>query len=274
MKLEDLFKERLEDYQIKVDNTVWEKVNAKKSTSNPSTVKSDNALNKVVKANKTNATITKGVIAAVSTAALAGAGIIAYNNFKEHVPQTPIIENTDNNSPVNDDITAVITEDTLKTIKESKNKEDILPKDIFAIAEDSVNLDDNWKENRELDNFVIQPSDPVILKAVQHSDTVIKEPHFDTMRTKNDYQIKIKIPNVMTPNGDGINDCFVIRNIEDYPDNKLVIYTGNGKKIYSKEHYNNEYCPQNLQEGTYFYTLTVRINGFKKDFNGVITIIY
>ena len=47
----------------------------------------------------------------------------------------------------------------------------------------------------------------------------------------------IVIYNVMTPNGDGLNDIFMIENIDDYPDNKVQIFNRWGVEVYSTEGY-------------------------------------
>ena len=39
-------------------------------------------------------------------------------------------------------------------------------------------------------------------------------------------------PNVITPNGDGINDRFVIKNLDQYPNNKLQVFDRTGKILY------------------------------------------
>jgi gliding motility-associated-like protein len=67
-----------------------------------------------------------------------------------------------------------------------------------------------------------------------------------------------EVPNVITPNGDGKNDFFAVRNIHVYPDNTLVIFNRWGKKVYEKEGYNNEWDGGGLKDGTYFYVLTIR----------------
>ncbi|SHF73200.1 Ig-like domain-containing protein, partial [Leeuwenhoekiella marinoflava] len=47
----------------------------------------------------------------------------------------------------------------------------------------------------------------------------------------------IIIYNVMTPNGDGLNDIFMIENIDRYPDNKVQIFNRWGVEVYSTEGY-------------------------------------
>ena len=52
------------------------------------------------------------------------------------------------------------------------------------------------------------------------------------------------LPNVITPNGDGLNDLFVIRNVEDFPNASLSIFNRWGQEVFSSSAY-NEYQAQN-----------------------------
>jgi gliding motility-associated-like protein len=49
----------------------------------------------------------------------------------------------------------------------------------------------------------------------------------------------IKIYNGITANGDGVNDVFTIDNIQDFPDNHLLIYNRWGQLIYEEHGYDN-----------------------------------
>lgn len=70
---------------------------------------------------------------------------------------------------------------------------------------------------------------------------------------------KVDAVNILTPNGDGINDRFVIKNIDSYPNNELKIFDRVGRLIYNKRSYLNEWdgtlSGRPLQEGTYYYIL-------------------
>ena len=79
--------------------------------------------------------------------------------------------------------------------------------------------------------------------------------------------------NVFTPNNDGINDYFVISNLEMYPDNELVVLNRWGNEVYSKKSYDNSWNGSNLSEGTYFYVLKVKMCDEYKTLNGYITIL-
>jgi gliding motility-associated-like protein len=46
--------------------------------------------------------------------------------------------------------------------------------------------------------------------------------------------LPLQIPNAFTPNGDGINDVWVIEGLESYPDATVLIYNRWGQKIYEK----------------------------------------
>ena len=63
------------------------------------------------------------------------------------------------------------------------------------------------------------------------------------------------IPNAITPNGDGINDIFEIKNIENYPNTQLYIYANDGKLIYKSKNYKNDWDASTVQAGTYIYKI-------------------
>lgn len=62
-------------------------------------------------------------------------------------------------------------------------------------------------------------------------------------------------PNVVTPDGDGMNDVLDFGYERGY-DFELRIYNRWGNVIFRKDNYQNDYSPVDLQEGTYFYILT------------------
>ncbi|MDF2438420.1 MAG: hypothetical protein K0Q95_2796 [Bacteroidota bacterium] len=73
------------------------------------------------------------------------------------------------------------------------------------------------------------------------------------------------IPEGFSPNGDGINDLFVIRGIRNYPENTFVIFNRWGDKVFEANPYTSEWdgkCGKGLRLGgeqlpigTYFYIL-------------------
>jgi gliding motility-associated-like protein len=62
-------------------------------------------------------------------------------------------------------------------------------------------------------------------------------------------------PNVFTPNGDGVNDCFEVPGIGAGGWN-LWVYNRWGKLVYRQQGYNNAWCAEGEVNGVYYYQLT------------------
>lgn len=77
--------------------------------------------------------------------------------------------------------------------------------------------------------------------------------------------VQLKIPNIFTPNGDGINDYFEIGYGEEghpindlsvyFQSNKLTIFNRWGRIVYESNDYKNDWDGGKLPDGTYFYVL-------------------
>lgn len=84
----------------------------------------------------------------------------------------------------------------------------------------------------------------------------------------------ILIPNVFTPNGDGTNDRFEIKNLDLYKENEISIINRWGNSVYEKKDYQNIWDGNGLDEGTYFYVLKVKnATGTWKAYKGYITLL-
>jgi gliding motility-associated-like protein len=64
---------------------------------------------------------------------------------------------------------------------------------------------------------------------------------------------EVVIPNVITPNGDGINDYFEIKGL--VPGSTLKVYDNKGKVVYTSNNYQGNWNGGDLSEGTYYYIL-------------------
>lgn len=86
------------------------------------------------------------------------------------------------------------------------------------------------------------------------------------------------VPDVFTPNNDGVNDLLIIKCIEFFPDNHFTVYNRWGQQVYDAEGYSNNWggtwdqTKGDLPDGVYVYILSAMINNEKKDFTGTITI--
>ncbi|WP_029280241.1 T9SS C-terminal target domain-containing protein, partial [Pedobacter borealis] len=85
----------------------------------------------------------------------------------------------------------------------------------------------------------------------------------------------LTIPNLFTPNGDGINDTFEILGIDQYPVNEITIVNRWGNEVFRAKGYQNNWTGEGLNEGTYYYLLRVKKAGSDQYevFKGYITLI-
>jgi gliding motility-associated-like protein/uncharacterized repeat protein (TIGR01451 family) len=63
------------------------------------------------------------------------------------------------------------------------------------------------------------------------------------------------IPNIITPNGDGSNDTFKIKGLENYPGTQVTIFNRWGNEVYRSGNYTNDWDGSQLNEGTYYYLI-------------------
>lgn len=76
--------------------------------------------------------------------------------------------------------------------------------------------------------------------------------------------LTIRVPDAFSPNGDGVNDTFVIPNIESYPENRFQVFNRWGNKVLDRSPYVNNWDGESqfgamfgekLPESTYYYVL-------------------
>ena len=73
------------------------------------------------------------------------------------------------------------------------------------------------------------------------------------------YPANLFIPNVITPNGDGKNDKFVIVGLGRYPNSEISIFNRWDNEVYHSSNYNNDWEGNGLNTGTYYYVLKVHL---------------
>ncbi len=84
----------------------------------------------------------------------------------------------------------------------------------------------------------------------------------------------LTIPNVFTPNGDGVNDTFFIPGLAAYPNNEFTVVNRWGANVYTKKNYQGDWTGSGLNEGTYFYLLRIQSTPGKWDtYKGYITLL-
>lgn len=82
---------------------------------------------------------------------------------------------------------------------------------------------------------------------------------------------------VITPNGDGKNDKWIINNINDFPNNELIIYNRWGQPVYTVKPYRNDWAGttddgKDLPAAAYYYL--IKLNNDKQEiWAGSVTVI-
>ncbi len=88
-------------------------------------------------------------------------------------------------------------------------------------------------------------------------------------------ETNIFIPNAITPNGDGANDTWVLRELATFPDNEVIILNRWGDVVFSASPYQNDfdgtYNGTPLPAGTYYYI--IKLDNISESVTGPITII-
>jgi gliding motility-associated-like protein len=83
------------------------------------------------------------------------------------------------------------------------------------------------------------------------------------------------VSNLFTPNSDGINDTWYIEDIQNFPENEVLVFNIYGDEVYTKKGYTNDwagtYNGSALPDGTYYYVL--RFEDSEKVFKGSIDIL-
>lgn len=91
----------------------------------------------------------------------------------------------------------------------------------------------------------------------------------------------LKPINILTPNGDNINDRWIIYNIENaaYINNQVMIYDRYGNLVYKTSNYTNTsgwdgtYNGRPLAEGTYYYIILFKEDNYTRSLKGYINIL-
>jgi|GEM_PF-1266330 len=133
-----------------------------------------------------------------------------------------------------------------------------------------------------VDGKVIDPTSPIDLEVGDNEVTIVVTAPDGTTDTyivivnRADAVPQAIVPtNIITPNGDGKNDFWIVPGLDQYPNNSVKVFDRAARLVYSKNNYNNEwdgtYKGSPLNEDTYYYLIDLG-NGSPK-LKGFITII-
>ena len=137
----------------------------------------------------------------------------------------------------------------------------------------------NWSPETYLDNAnVYDPTSVSPLETITYTVTGTDDNGCvntaDVIVTVNaDYTFETV--NLFTPNGDGFNDFWKIKNVNLYSDCVVKVFNRWGIEVYSSTAYQNDwdgtYKGEKLPEATYYYVVTC--SGTEKEYDGAISIL-
>lgn len=132
----------------------------------------------------------------------------------------------------------------------------------------------NGLNNSNISNPIANPEETTtyVVKVISEQgcealDTVV-------VNISKDY--KLIVSNIITPDGNGSNDTWVVSNIESFKDESHVkVYSRWGKEVFSKDGYNNDWAGVEgadiLPDGTYYYIIS--FDRSDTVYRGAITIL-
>ena len=112
--------------------------------------------------------------------------------------------------------------------------------------------DDNPYNDQDGDGF------PNLDEKIAGTDPLIPN-SFPQGFTNPALRASIEIVNFFSPNGDGMNDTWQVREIERYLDNEVWIYSRTGRELFNTKFYNNDWDGsldgKQLPAGSYYYRI-------------------
>ena len=83
----------------------------------------------------------------------------------------------------------------------------------------------------------------------------------------------VKVPEAFTPDNDNVNDYFVIKGLEEYPTNSLIVFNRWGSEVYKTDNYENNWDGKSnstliigedkLPSGVYYFILDLKTTGME-----------
>lgn len=99
---------------------------------------------------------------------------------------------------------------------------------------------------------------------------------YDTIQIFVENNYKLEPNTVITPDNNGKNDTWSIKNIESYPNSSIYVFDRLGNEVFSSTEYKNDWNCTNknkeaLPDGTYYYV--IKVDQSTKVYKGALTIL-
>lgn len=239
---------------------------------------------------KSSSIFSKIAAAPLKAAAISGS-VIAVSTATIFAIYSLVEQPTINNIPLNNTNTTLITQvDTFahETTKEIDNnkKETIKPSPIdhpITVVQPNNPVQTTSPSNTPTQQIETAPPQVIVTPQPKPNNIAINptpatntpkpvDPVIESNTIPTSMPIKITIPNVFTPNGDGYNDYFVVDGIENCTDSKLFIKSNSGKVVFQSSNYQNDWSGENLPDGVYLYYFVYKVNNIEEKMSGRVII--
>ena len=168
-----------------------------------------------------------------------------------------IDEDLDNNGDPRDD-------DTDFDGKANYLESSLLDSDADGVVDQLDSVDDDPYNDQDGDGF------PNLDEKIAGTDPLIPN-SFPQGFSNPALRASIDIVTFFSPNGDGMNDTWQVKEIDRYLDNQVWIYSRTGRELINFKPYNNDWNGQldgiELPAGSYYYRIDLDGNG-SIDFEG------
>jgi gliding motility-associated-like protein len=165
------------------------------------------------------------------------------------------------------------------TVSILTNDTSINPNSSLSIIATSSATSYTWTPSASVSNSSVL--NPIVTPTITTTYTLLVESsngclNMDTIRvTVRPSEFQGVIANIITPNGDNVNDNWYIENIQAYKDVELKVFNEYGQLIYQSTDYKNDwggtYNGTRLPDGTYYYV--IEFKEFEQIVKGFITIL-
>jgi gliding motility-associated-like protein len=139
----------------------------------------------------------------------------------------------------------------------------------------------SWSPAADLNNAFISNPEFIARQTIVYS-VIVSDPT-NTCSSTDEITVTVEspisIPNVITVNGDGVNDTWQIENIHMYPNASFEIFNRWGNIVWKSTGYNKEWDGTNfhnnevLPDGTYFYVIVLNSELFNDPYTGYVQVI-
>jgi gliding motility-associated-like protein len=135
----------------------------------------------------------------------------------------------------------------------------------------------SWSPVFSLDNGSIQ--EPFATPSI-NTVYVVEVTTADGCMGSDSVEVSVKssltIPTAFTPNNDGFNDTWDIKNLDQFESHTVTVYDNFGSELFSTSNYvpwDGKYRGEDLQSGSYYFIIQIEGNGETESKSGIISIL-